>query len=89
MNTPTLGHALIGTEQTFLPAGKTASPDANTAPDDSKIVARYGDTVQVREVYENWNDVDGLTVAYVFVPSTGFHTHFSLGEMGLSDLCRP
>lgn len=84
MNTPATDHALIGTEQVFLPAGKTPSPDANTKPDDSTIVARYGDTVTVLDVYENWNGVDGLTVAYVFVPSTGYHTHFSLSEMGLT-----
>jgi hypothetical protein len=84
MNTPRENHPLIGTEQTFLPPDKTLSPDANTPPDDSTIVARYGDTVTVREVYENWNGVDGLTMAFVFVPSTGFHTHFSLREMGLT-----
>ena len=83
-NVVTPGHPLEGTQQVFLPPGKTASPDANTPPDDTRTVARYGDTVLVVEVYENWNGVAGLTMAYVYVPSTGYRTHFSPREMGLA-----
>jgi len=81
-NTPTPNHPLTGTRQVFLPPGKTAHPDANTPPAHSSTVARYGDTVIVLDVYENWNDVPGLTVAYVYVPSTRYRTHVSLREIG-------
>lgn len=84
-NTPLPDHPLIGTEQVVLPPGRTPSPDAGTPPDDPRTVARWGDTVRVLEVYENWNGVAGLTIAYVFVPSTGYHTHFSLRELGLTN----
>lgn len=83
-NIRTPGHPLEGTEQVVLPPGRTASPDAGKPPDDPRTVARWGGTVRVLEVYENWNGVDGLTIAYVFVPSTGYHTHFSLRELGLT-----
>ena len=84
-NIPVPWHSLTGTDQVLMPPGRTASPDANTPPDDTRTVARWGDTVHVLEVYENWNGVTGLTVAYVFVPSTGYRTHFSLRELGLTD----
>ena len=70
-------------------AGKVPSPDANTAPSDHKTVARLGDTVTVLDVYENWNGVSGLTVAYVYVHATGYHTHLSAGEMGITEPCGP
>jgi hypothetical protein len=83
-NVATPNHPLAGTEQQYLPAGKVPSPDANTAPSDHKTVARLGDTVTVLDVYENWNGVSGLTVAYVYVHATGYHTHLSAGEMGIT-----
>jgi hypothetical protein len=86
-NVATSNHPLTGTEQQYLPAGKVPSPDANTAPSDHKTVARLGDTVTVLEVYENWNGVSGLTVAYVYVHATGYHTHLSTGEMGITGSC--
>ena len=88
-NVATPNHPLAGTEQQYLPAGKVPSPDANTAPSDHKTVARLGDTVTVLDVYENWNGVSGLTVAYVYVHATGYHTHLSAGEMGITEPCGP
>jgi hypothetical protein len=83
-NVPVPDHPLIGTEQVFLPAGAVADPAANTPTDDSRLIARHGDKVIVEQVFENWNEVPGLTMAYVRVPSTGHHTHFSPAEMGLA-----
>ena len=88
-NVATPNHPLAGTEQQYLPAGKVPSPDANTTPSDHKTVARLGDTVTVLDVYENWNGVSGLTVAYVYVHATGYHTHLSAGEMGITGSCEP
>jgi hypothetical protein len=84
-NTAIPNHTLIGTEQVFLPPGKTPHPDANGIPEDGKTVARYGDKVTIVSVFEDWNGVSGLTMTYVHVPSTGYHTHFSLRELGLED----
>jgi hypothetical protein len=88
-NVATPNHPLAGTEQQYLPSGKVPSPDANTAPSDHKTVARLGDAVTVLDVYENWNGVSGLTVAYVYVHATGYHTHLSTGEMGITGSCGP
>lgn len=79
MNTPTPGHALTDTQQVYRP-----DAEPYTGPRDSRTVVGNGDAVEVHEVFENWNGVDGLTVAYVFVPATGYHTHLSTAEMGLA-----
>lgn len=84
MNVPLKTHPLIGTRQVLLPPGCTPNPAANTPARDGKTIARYGDEVIVAQVYENWNGVPGLTMAYVYVPSTGHNTHLSLREMGLA-----
>jgi hypothetical protein len=81
---PAVNHPLAGTEQVYLPPGTAADPDANTPAPDDGLIARPGDQVLVKEVYENWNGCPGLTMAYVYVPSTGHHTHLSAREMGLS-----
>src|SRR5712691_3497602 len=83
-NASAVNHPLAGTKQVYLPPGATADPDANTPPADSGLVARFGDRVLVKEVYENWNGQPGLTMAYVYVPSTGQHVLLSAREMGLS-----
>ena len=88
-NVATPNHPLAGTEQQYLPPGKVPSPDANTTPSDHKTVARLGDTVTVLDVYEDWNGVSGLTVAYVYVHATRYHTHLSAGEMGMTGSCGP
>lgn len=84
MNMRTAGHPLEGTEQVYLPPGKKARPKASTAPIRTDEVARFGDLVIVEDVYENWNGVAGLTIAYVYVPCTGYRTHLSLREMGMA-----
>lgn len=82
-NVSAVNHPLAGTEQVYLPPGATADPDANMPPADRGLVARFGDRVLVKEVYENWNGRRGLTMAYVLVPSTGQHVLLSAREMGL------
>ncbi|MGH3283494.1 MAG: hypothetical protein ACRDPD_02215, partial [Streptosporangiaceae bacterium] len=88
-NVPVPDHPLTGTTQVYLPPGETAHPDANMPPGDSRTIARCGDTVIVQDVYEDWNGVAGLTMAYVYVPATGHHTHFSPREMGLPGYGEP
>lgn len=84
-NVPLEEHPLIGTTQTFAPD----RPDLSREPvTDPKVVARPGDQVIVRSVFHDWNGVPGLTMCYVYVPATGYHTHMSERELGLVENCR-
>ena len=79
MNTPVTDHPMIGATLTLRPD----MPDATHLPVDPGTVARHGDSLEVREVYHDWNGVEGLTMFYVYVPATGYHTHVSEREAGL------
>lgn len=71
-------HPLIGTTQTYRPD----LPDMTHLTGD--YVARNGDKVIVLKAFHNWNDVEGLTIFYVYVEGTGHHTHLSERELGLN-----
>lgn len=81
-NIPLDSHPLVGTEQTFAPD----RPDMSGVPvTDPRTIARPGDTVRVVSVFHDWNDVPGLTMCYVYVPATRYHTHLSPRDMGITD----
>ena len=85
-NKPLKNHPLLATRQVFLPPGGTPHPSANKPLplEDDETIARHGDEVLIVAVFEDWNDAPGLTMCYVYIPSTGRHTHLSPEEMSLT-----
>jgi hypothetical protein len=81
MNVALDTHPLVGTTQVFAPD----RPSMAHLPVEMSVIARPGDEVTVVKVFHDWNGVDGLTMCYVFVPATGYHTHFSPREMGITE----
>jgi hypothetical protein len=89
MNVSIENHPMIGT--TFVWSGfPDLNPEIHGYEDgdiepgfEGQLIVGNGDTCQIEHVFHNWNDVAGLTVAYVKCFETGEHTHFSVHEMGL------
>lgn len=71
--------SFIGERFTYRPD----LPPYEPAADETYVVANGQDVVIV-EAFDDWNNVDGLIIFYVFVPATGKHTHLSPSEMGFT-----
>ena len=79
MNSPTL-RDMIGQTYTYRPDLPPYRPEDDTEP--GRIIVGNGMDVQIVEAFDDWNDVPGLIVFYVFVPETGEYTHLSDRELG-------
>lgn len=82
MNTPIENHPMIGTTLVFGADRPPYDPTADTEP--GVLICGNQMEVLVKAVFTNWNGVADLDMFYVLVPETGFHTHFSPREAGVS-----
>ena len=80
MNIPLIEHELIGKKMVFRP-DEPVYHKSNS--DYGSLVIGNGMEYEIVHVFENWNDVEGLSVCYCFVPETMTYTHLSFGEMGI------
>jgi hypothetical protein len=79
MNRRIANHPLVGHTLTYRPDLPAYDPDLDR--EGGVLVLGNGMPVIVKAAFENWNDVPGLDMLYVFVPATGMHTHQSPKEM--------
>jgi len=77
MNIPFKNHKLEGLKFNYRP-----DVDPYDGPIDDRFVIGNGMEFTVVKVFDNWNDVLGLLIAYVFVHETMNYTHLSFKEMG-------
>lgn len=75
-------HPLVGVDATYRADLPAYDPSADT--EDGTLIIGAGMAVTIWYVFENWNDVPGLDMLYVFVPATGHHTHVTPDDLGLS-----
>lgn len=81
MNTPLKDHPLVGYVYTYhqnLPPFKDYG--------ELDVIVGNGMQVQVKSLFQNWNDVEGLDMLYVYVPATGMCTHIPPRAIGLGPI---
>ena len=78
MNTPMHDHPLVG----YLYTYHKNLPHYNGEVYEGLVLAN-GMQVQIKSVFQNWNDVEGLDMLYVYVPETGQCTHIPPRALGL------
>lgn len=81
-NVPIVEHDLIGRKFIYR-ADIPALPPYKYA---SALVIAPQMEVQVVSVFENWNDVKGLDMLFVFVKDTGLHTHVTPDSLGIKKI---
>lgn len=69
-------HPAIGTVHTYRP-----DLPIPPGPFDGRTVVAPGMDVHIVSAFNNWNDVPGLSMFYVYVPDTGYHTHVTPADL--------
>ena len=82
-NTPIDEHPLIGKSFVYRADGEPYIGEV-----DSNLVVANGMCVTVLAAFTNWNDVEGLEILAVKVPDTGYTTHATPSDLGLSSLAQ-
>jgi hypothetical protein len=86
-NSPISDHPLKGTTHTFRPDEEPYDPDLPRKYNlPGTLIVAPGMTVLIKAVFQNWNDVPGLDMFYVFCTGTGMHTHVTPDDLGLPAL---
>ncbi|MCK0441265.1 hypothetical protein MUG78_17845 [Gordonia alkaliphila] len=80
-NEETRDHPLIGTTHTVRNAPEAGRQLTN---DDHGVTP--GLSVEIVGVFQNWNQVAGLDMLYVWVPANKVHVHLQPAELGLPPL---
>lgn len=81
-NVPVENHSLEGCR--FVYRGWETPYDPFTDDEPGTLILGNAMAVEVRKVFHNWNDVPGLTILYVHVPATGYHTHVTPKDLGIT-----
>lgn len=73
-------HPLIGSTQVYRADAPPYVASEDTEP--GTLIVGNGMAVKVVALFWNWNEVEGLDMAYVFCPETGEPTHVTPRDLG-------
>ncbi|MFZ2528456.1 MAG: hypothetical protein WAX14_12500 [Rhodococcus sp. (in: high G+C Gram-positive bacteria)] len=84
MNVPLSGHPLAGTKHVYR--GGEPTYDAKADSGGGVVVIAPGFECEIQLAFQNWNDVPGLDMLFVYCHQTGYHTHVTPADLGLPSL---